>query len=200
MEFFAAGAEHRERAAIGGNRIGKTNGLGGYETTLHLLGEYPDWWVGRRFTCQTDCWAAGDTSQTTRDVIQECLLGPIDNWGTGMIPKANIKRITRKSGGVPDAVESIEVQGRYGVSRVGLKSYDQKRKSFQGTFKHVVWLDEEPPYDVYGEAKMRILDTGGGKSEGQRGGGIILGTFTPLSGISDVVKHFLGEDLGQKNE
>src|SRR5262245_8873710 len=31
QEFFAAGAEHRERLMLAANRIGKTEGIGGYE-------------------------------------------------------------------------------------------------------------------------------------------------------------------------
>jgi len=50
LEFFRAGAAHKERAFIAGNRCGKTV-AGGYETTLHLTGLYPDWWEGRRFAC-----------------------------------------------------------------------------------------------------------------------------------------------------
>src|SRR5262245_40389823 len=63
MEFFAAGGEHallptcpddcdgkphRDRLALCANRVGKTEGMGGYETALHLTGRYPDWWVGHR--------------------------------------------------------------------------------------------------------------------------------------------------------
>src|ERR1035441_9711521 len=50
LEFFAAGPGYRERLMLAANRVGKTEGVGGYELTLHLTGQYPDWWVGRRFT------------------------------------------------------------------------------------------------------------------------------------------------------
>jgi len=49
MEFFRAGATARERLMLAANRIGKTEGLGAYEVTLHLTGRYPAWWEGRRF-------------------------------------------------------------------------------------------------------------------------------------------------------
>ncbi len=32
------------------NRVGKTEGAGGYEMTCHLTGRYPHWWEGRRFS------------------------------------------------------------------------------------------------------------------------------------------------------
>jgi hypothetical protein len=42
IAFFKAGATHMERAAIAANRVGKTWGIGGFETTLHLTGDYPE--------------------------------------------------------------------------------------------------------------------------------------------------------------
>src|SRR5690349_21254852 len=90
LDFFRAGATEMERAAIAANRVGKTWGLGGYETALHLTGEYPDWWEGRRFDHPIDAWAAGDTSETTRDIVQLALFGQQGDLGTGLVPAANI--------------------------------------------------------------------------------------------------------------
>src|SRR5262249_37666878 len=56
--------------------------------TCHLTGEYPDWWQGRTFDHPIEAWAAGDTSQTVRDIIQAKMLGPIGAFGTGLIRKA----------------------------------------------------------------------------------------------------------------
>ncbi|MGL5630947.1 MAG: hypothetical protein ACRDD3_01195, partial [Azovibrio sp.] len=41
LEFFQAGARYRERCAMAANRVGKSFGMGGYETALHLTGLYP---------------------------------------------------------------------------------------------------------------------------------------------------------------
>lgn len=41
MEFFRAGRNRRERAFIAANRVGKSEGVGGYEMVLHLTGKYP---------------------------------------------------------------------------------------------------------------------------------------------------------------
>ena len=89
MAFFAAGREYQERALIAGNRCGKTV-VGAYETELHLTGAYPNWWVGHRFTRPIEVWAAGDTSETTRDIVQAALMGPLGGLGTGMIPASPI--------------------------------------------------------------------------------------------------------------
>lgn len=186
MQLFAAGLEHRERLFLAANRVGKTEGAGAYETTLHLTGQYPEWWPGRRFTRPIDAWAAGDTSKTVRDIIQHKLLGPANSYGTGMIP-ADAIIDTRPRAGIPDAVEIIYVRHvTGGMSVLVLKSYDQRREAFQGTEKDLIWLDEEPALDIYTECLMRTMDTVPGEP-----GGMVLLTFTPLQGLSDVVLSFL---------
>jgi phage terminase large subunit-like protein len=180
-EFFAAGTEHRERLMLAANRIGKTEGVGGYELTLHLTGQYPDWWVGRRFTKPVRVWAAGDTSKTVREILQYKLLGPVGSWGTGLIPGDSIERIVRAAG-VPDTVEIVYIKHKNGgTSYLVFKSYDQRRESFQGTEQDVIWLDEEPPLDIYTECLLRTMTNNG----------MLMLTFTPLLGMSDVVLSFL---------
>lgn len=181
MEFFEAGAEHRERLMLAANRVGKTEGVGGYELVLHLTGDYPDWWTGRRFDRPIRAWAAGDTGQTVRDILQFKLLGPPGDYGTGLIPGDALLRTTPRSG-IPEAVQDIHVWHKSaGKSYLTLKSYDQRRESFQGTEQDVIWLDEEPPMDIYGECLIRTMTTRG----------LILCTFTPLMGMSEVVQSFL---------
>lgn len=182
LQFFSAGSEHMERACIAANRVGKTWGIGGYETTLHLTGEYPDWWDGRRFDGPIDAWAAGDTSETTRDIVQLALFGQLGQLGTGLIPAANIIGEPTKRAGVAGAIDTGRIKHKSGgISYLGLKSYDQGRKKFQGTAKHVIWLDEEPPEDVYDESLLRLMTTKG----------LMVCTFTPLSGLSKVALRFL---------
>ena len=69
MEFFRLGARpgFNERGFMAANRVGKTWGAGGYELTLHLTGEVPQWWVGRRFRHPVDAWAASDTAKASRE-------------------------------------------------------------------------------------------------------------------------------------
>lgn len=108
LEFFAGGLEHKERAFIAGNRCGKTT-AGCYEDTLHLTGEYPEWWEGRRFACPTDGWCAGDKNLTVRDILQRELLGPWGDFGSGLLPKDSILDWTRKRG-VANAVDTVYVR------------------------------------------------------------------------------------------
>lgn len=179
ISFFASGADYRERIFIAANRVGKTI-AGAYEVTCHLTGIYPWWWIGRRFDKPIISWCSGDTGKTTRDIIQGKLLGMPGNFGTGMIPKEKIIRTLAKPG-ISDGIEMIWVKHvTGGQSLCVLKSYDQRRESFQGTEVHVIWPDEEPPLEIYTEMLLRTMTTNG----------IVLTTFTPLMGLSDVVLSF----------
>ena len=182
LEFFRLGAAHRERLFMAANRVGKTEGAGGYETTLHLTGEYPHWWEGRRFDRPVRALVAGDTARTLREIVQRKLLGPAGDFGTGLIPAAALLMATAKPGNAEtvDTVRVRHVSG--GVSTLTFRSYDQGRRAFQGDEQDFVWMDEEPPLDVYTEALMRTMTTGG----------FVMLTFTPLNGWTEVVRLFLG--------
>ena len=190
LEFFAAGQFFRVRTMMAGNRTGKTEGAGGYETALHLTGRYPDWWPGRRFAKPISAWACGDTGTTVRETVQFKLLGKLSDVGTGLIPGEDIVQFSRKSG-LREAVDTVHVRHQSGgVSVLTFKSYDQRRESFQGTEKDLIWLDEEPPLDVYVECLLRTMGTE------WFGGGLMMQTFTPLQGLSETVLHIIpgGED------
>lgn len=183
MEFFRAGAIHRERLFLAANRVGKTI-AGGSEMTYHLTGEYPDWWEGRVWDRPVDAMAAGDTSQTTRDIIQHKLLGGLwdtDELGTGLIPRSAIGKPT-PSRGIANLYEEIPIKHTSGGwSRLKLRSYDQGRRIFQGTELDIFWPDEEVPLDVYEEGLVRTMTTQG----------MIMMTFTPLQGLTPLVVSFL---------
>jgi phage terminase large subunit-like protein len=79
-------------------------------------------------------------------------------------------------------MESVWVRHVSGkTSVIGFKTYEQGRTSFEGTGKHVIHCDEEPPLDCYTEMLYRTITTKG----------ITLITFTPLQGMSEVVSSFL---------
>jgi phage terminase large subunit-like protein len=193
LEFFRAGAEFRARCLMAANRVGKTFSAGGFEMTCHLTGDYPEWWEGRKFRHPVRAWACGKTNETTRDIVQTTLLGDIEYRGslkrvdgTGVIPRECIGmeqgQLTWKQG-VQDLIDTVKIRHKQsgGWSKLGLKSYQQGRGSFEGTAQHVIWDDEEPPEDVYGEQIIRTTTTGG----------VMMLTFTPLEGMSEVVQRFL---------
>jgi len=184
LEFFRLGKFYRERLCLAANRVGKTEGLGLYELVLHATGWYPEWWEGRVFDQGIRAWAAGDTGETVREILQEKLLGPPGSWGTGLMPSECIVKITRAGGNIPDAADSIVVKHRSGsTSTILFKSYDQKRKAFQGTEQDLILLDEEPPLGIYVECLLRTMTSNG----------MMMLTFTPLLGMSEVVMQFLPE-------
>lgn len=192
--FFEKGLTQRVRAVIAANRVGKTEGMGGYEMALHLTGKYPAWWVGRRFTRPIRAWAAGDTGQTVKEILQEKLLGPINALGTGLIPldsldmgSVRMKRVT------PDAIESCRVRhAAGGWSRLVFKSYDQGRRAFQGTEQDVILLDEEDEHDalgIFSECLIRTMTTGG----------LVILTFTPLYGLTPLIDHLRKSEVCEIN-
>lgn len=191
MEFFKAGAKYRERCFMAANRVGKTLGAGGYECALHATGLYPDWWEGKRFTKPIRLWVAGKFNETTRDIVQAKMFGEVTGskpkrlTGTGLIPKDLIGEPTWKSG-IQNLLDNIKIKhASGGWSLVGVKSYQQGRGSFEGTEQDVIWLDEEPPLEVYSECLVRTMTTNG----------LVMITFTPLGGMSDVVLSFITKEL-----
>ena len=178
---------------------------GAYELTCHLMGWYPHWWEGRRFDGPVRAWVAGDTSTTVRDILQQTLLGPPGDGPLGsptphegLIPPRLRSDVKRKSGGVPNSVESLLVLRESAdttksvqFSQLTFKSYDQRRESFQGTHQAIILLDEEPPEDIYMECLMRTAATA------DLPDGLLMATFTPLQGMTPLVMALLeGKPIG----
>ena len=71
---------------MAGNQLGKTF-CGACEAAIDLTGEYPEWWMGRRWDRPVRAWAGSETWDVTRDGVQRLLVGePKDEsqWGTGV--------------------------------------------------------------------------------------------------------------------
>ncbi|HEY8390168.1 MAG TPA: phage terminase large subunit [Clostridia bacterium] len=156
----------RTRFVFGGNRSGKTE-CGAVETVWTLLGNHPY----KPNRPNVSGWAVSLSSQVSRDVAQRKILE--------YLPKRCIADVVMSSGskdnyseGVIDYILVKNVFG--GISRLGFKSCDQGREKFQGTSLDFVWIDEEPPKDIYDECRMRLLDKKG----------YIWVTMTPLKGLN----------------
>lgn len=189
-EFHAAGALYRERLLMAGNQLGKTL-CAGAEVAMHATGRYPDWWRGKVFDKPINGWVSGVTGESTRDNPQRILYGPLGAPGTGMVPKDAIRDKTTRRG-LADALDNLVVRHGGGGdvqaadSILGFKSYDQGREKWQGPTLQVVWFDEEPPPDIYTEGLTRT----------NVAMGPVFLTFTPLLGMSEVVKRFLIDKVG----
>ncbi len=183
LEFHNAGAEYRERLFMAANQSGKTYS-GAFEVAMHVTGRYPDWWSGVRFPRATRWIVGSESAELTRKGQQRLLLGPPElreEWGTGSIPYACLVDTSPRQG-VADAVASCVVRHISGENSViQFNSYDQGRSKWQADTVDGVWMDEEPPQTIYSEALTRTNATGG----------IAFVTFTPLMGMSDVVRRFL---------
>lgn len=187
--FHAAGAKYRERLLRAGNQLGKTYS-GAAEMSFHLTGEYPAWWPGRRWEHQVRAWAGGKDGVSVRDSVAELLLGPAADRGTGLIPKHRILDIA-PARGIADGIDNVTVRHVSGEpSRLTFKTYDQGRERWQAATLELVWFDEEPPPEIYTEGLTRTNATGG----------LVYMTFTPLLGMSDVVRRFLTDGSPDRHD
>lgn len=179
IAFHKAGKEHPFRLFMAGNQLGKSD-CGGAEFAMHLTGLYPDDWDGRVFDHKIVAWVGGDTNNTTRDVIQAKLFGEPGSPGTGFVPRDCIGKII-PSRNISGGIDTVTIKHKLGgYSTLVFKSYQQGRARWQGKGVHLIWCDEEPDIDIWGEACARITATEG----------MIMLTFTPLSGLSEVVRGF----------
>lgn len=158
------------------------------EIAIHASGLYPKWWKGRRFNKPIVAWIGSNTNEESRNVAQKHLLGGTgEDLGTGLIPARCLvgQKPRMRQCGVSNVVESIKVKHESGgCSEIFWKTYDQGRARWQGAIVDIVWFDEEPPADVYSEGFTRTITKGG----------MTMLTFTPLSGMGDVVYKFWNAD------
>ena len=184
LEYHEAGQKYRQRMLMAGNQLGKTLSAG-MEVAMHLTGRYPKWWPGKKFSRPVHIWVAGVTSESTRDNPQRILLGRGREWGSGTIPSDAYYAKPQLARGVPDSIDTVQVVHKTGgISTVKFKSYDQGREKWQGDTLDLIWCDEEPPAEIYDEALTRL----------NRRKGHMLVTFTPLMGMTDVVKRYFEPD------
>lgn len=186
-EFLAAGALHPERCLMAANRVGKSEIATG-EIAIHATGLYPHWWEGRRFRSPVRIWVGSETSEASRDTVQRHLMGDSDNFGTGWIPKKLLhEKISMRRGSVEGVIDTCRIKHvTGGWSSMTFKSYEQGRAKWQGTSQHIVLFDEEPPISIFTEGITRTIDVKG----------FVMLTFTPLTGFSDTVQHFMDGGAG----
>lgn len=178
--FHELGATMRERLLRAGNQNGKTFCVGA-EVAYHLTGEYPDDWKGRRWDRPVVVWASSETGESTRDNPQRALLGLPGEEGTGSVPARCLGDYGMATG-VANLYDYIRVRHKSGGwSLLRFKYYAQGRKKWQGPPVDFVWFDEEPPEDIYDEGLARTIATGG----------MVALSFTPLLGMSEVVRRYM---------
>ena len=158
----------KNRWVFGGNRTGKTE-CGAVEVVYMARGCHPY----RKITTATSGWVVSLSTQVQRDVAQSKVLKYINpDWIVDVVMLSG-----RKDSYTNGIIDYIIIKNVFGTtSKIGFKSCDQGREKFRGTSLDYVWFDEEPPYDIYQECRMRVLDTNGD----------IFATMTPLKGMTFV--------------
>ncbi len=186
-EFHAAALDYSERMLGAGNQTGKTY-CGAHEAAYHATGLYPEDWEGARFERPTVGWVGGVTGEVIRDTTQKLLVGRMqdaDSIGSTAIPRNCIIEVVRALG-IKDLLDHVKVKHvSGGTSLIFFKSYEKGRAKFQGETIDWVWLDEEPPADIYSESLTRT-------NNGQLGQFLFV-TFTPLMGMTDIAYSFYRE-------
>ncbi len=125
------------RALFWGNRVGKTE-WGAQETARYATASHPY----RKLAPPYEIWAACPSFEVQEETTQPKLLRylPADQIASISYLRGKIiRKITMKNGVV-----------------ISFKSYDQGRDKFQGAGKRLVWLDEEPPHDIWEEIFVRV--------------------------------------------
>lgn len=182
-EFHEAGLTNPDRMLMAANRVGKTE-CAAAELSYHATGEYPEWWTGKRFDSAILAWVGSVTNEASRDITQKALLGGTgEDLGTGFVPKhLIIGKPQFRQAGVSDVVDTVKIRHKSGgQSIIVFKTYDQGWRKWQGTAPHVVWMDEEPDdMKIFTESQTRVLTSKG----------ILLVTFTPLMGETELVLTF----------
>lgn len=196
LKFHEASAEFNQVFFMAANRCGKSF-CGSREVAYHLTGRYPEWWKGRRFTRPITVWAANESAEVTRNIVQTNLLG---RWqdssaqGTGAIPqecvdwKNDVTMSRFTTGAVNSMLVSHETNGRKdGKSTLTFKAYSQERETWQGEAIDLIWLDEEPEKDdLYQEALTRLTPVRRGEKRG-----LMIITATPLLAMTNWREKFL---------
>lgn len=186
--FNAATAENHECCLCAANQIGKTY-MGTDIDAFHLLGDYPDDWEGHKFDFPPSCWGLGYSMEKTRDLLQKALFGEYSNgeFKGGLIPKDKI--ISWESAtGTPNAMRTVRVKHKLGVSVIQFWSYSQGQHAIMGDVVDWVHIDEEPKdAAIRPQVLTRTIN-------GDRGrGGRIIYTFTPENGRTDLVLKFMDD-------
>jgi len=177
IAFMNAGSKYAERMFSAGNQTGKTSTLL-TEAVYHLTGKYPNWFQGKRFRNPTVGILGCKSWKMVRNGLQSKLLGTEE--GTGLIPKELIldKYAASGTAGAYEIITVRHVTG--GISKLMFNTYDAGKDAWESMTVDFVFLDEEPPLNIYTEAAMRTLATNGT---------IAIG-FTPDSGLTATVLQF----------
>lgn len=192
LAFHATGVLAKERAFFAGNRCGKSL-CSSAEWSMHLTGNYPDWWNGYRYLKPVNIWVSGVTNAETYQSLKKYYVGDLGIEGfihSSLIirkePQKHLYYIQHSSGG---------------ISKLRFKSYEQGAEAWQAETLDGAHMDEEPPYKIYSEAITRTASTSPDHH------GMITLSMTPLKGITTMMLKYMqttilnedGEEIESRN-
>lgn len=183
-KFYDKGKDNRVRGLIAANRVGKTYSAA-MEVAMHLTGLYPDWWEGRVFDHPIKVVVSAVTAGQCRDVLQKELLGTenrdiVEDIGTGTIPRSYLdleSSMKARDGAYSELYVKHKSGGR---SSVKFFAQSQGFEPMQGFTADIVLIDEQTTDEVFSELVKRTATVKG----------MTLITFTPLQGVTHLVKQF----------
>jgi phage terminase large subunit-like protein len=194
LRFFEAGAKYHQRLIRGGNQVGKSFSAA-FEASLHLSGNYPSWWQGRRFAKPTRGWVIGPTAQLVRDGPQRQLCSKGGEFGTGTIPLASFAGKPVMVPGGTGSIDTLSVSHqtagkRDGISTCTFKSFEMRSEKMQSESVDWIWIDERCSEEIYSELLARTTATDG----------ILFLSYTPLKGGGELTYRFLNEYSSDRSD
>lgn len=175
-----------ESCLCAANQIGKTR-VGTTIDAMHLTGEYPEGYPGYKFSFAPTCWCLGYSMEKTRDLLQRELFGdftPQTGFSGGLIQKDKIHSY-ESAQGTANAMRTVKVKHKLGVSIVQFWSYTQGQHAIMGDVVDWVHVDEEPrDQAIRPQLLTRTINGDRGK------GGRVIYTFTPENGRTELVIQF----------
>jgi len=145
----------KTRLLLGGKRSGKTT-WGVVECSWAALGIHP-------YLDYPDPPLKIRVCGVSNEGVRAILLPMFMEW----LPRHAIKKMPTK-----DDMVMILHNGTF----IEFKSYEQDVEKYEGTERHICWMDEEPPRDLYESNFMRTISSG-------INGKLII-TCTPLHGLN----------------
>lgn len=179
--------DHKVVGLLCGNQMGKTETACAI-VAMHLIGVYPDWYEGRKFLKKPpNILVAGVDSNFNKNTLQKRLFGTNNrrmkqDMGTGMIPLESVvpNSIVSSRGDEVSSCKFFHSSG--GQSEIIFKGYSDGREAVQGYPADVVYIDEQPKDDFWEEVLFRTTATKG----------IVICAFTPLKGVTNLIRTFTG--------
>lgn len=146
---------------IGGNRIGKSE-VGAVIATCIATGIKP-WCVG----------GTGLEDMFETIPIRNVWIVSLDFPASRDIIRPKLKKYLPKDL-VKEWRQADQMYVLKNGATIGMKSADSGREKFQGVSRDLIWMDEEPPEEIFDECMARTIDCAGK----------LVCTMTPLNGMS----------------